>query len=65
MDDRDDGYVMLSSGIVAATADGKTRQTLATPQVKIAMYPAASADGRRIAFNSSKGEIYLMDISIK
>jgi Tol biopolymer transport system component len=64
MDDRDNGDVIIASEIVAATIDGKTRQTLATPQTKIAMYPAASADGKRIAFNSDKGEIYVLDITI-
>ncbi|MDR3134121.1 MAG: hypothetical protein LBU42_08920 [Prevotellaceae bacterium] len=65
MDDRDDGEVITSSEIVAAAIDGKTRQTLATPEVKIALYPAASADGKRMAFSSDKGEIYLLDITIK
>lgn len=65
MNDKDNGEVIISSEIVAATIDGKTRQTLATPQVKIALYPAASPDGKRIAFNSNEGEIYLLDITIK
>ncbi|MDR2358971.1 MAG: hypothetical protein LBD87_04110 [Prevotellaceae bacterium] len=65
MNDKDNGDVIISSEIVAATIDGKTRQTLATPQVKIALYPAASPDGKRIAFNSNEGEIYLLDITIK
>ncbi|MDR0581930.1 MAG: hypothetical protein LBG31_03085 [Prevotellaceae bacterium] len=65
MNDIDNGEVLISSEIVAATIDGKTRQTLATPQVKIALYPAASPDGKRIAFNSNEGEIYLLDITIK
>jgi Tol biopolymer transport system component len=65
MNDKDNGDVIISSEIVAATIDGKARQTLATPQVKIALYPAASPDGKRIAFNSNEGEIYLLDITIK
>jgi hypothetical protein len=65
MDDKDDGYILISSEIVAATIDGKIRQLLAVPQVKIAMYPAASPDGKRMAFNTGNGEIYLLDIIIK
>ncbi|MDR0729097.1 MAG: hypothetical protein LBF19_03095 [Prevotellaceae bacterium] len=65
MNDKDNGDVIISSEIIAATIDGKTRQTLATPQVKIALYPAASPDGKRIAFNSNEGEVYVMDITVK
>ena len=65
MDDRDNGEIVLSSTIVATTIDGKIRQTLATPQTPIAMYPAASADGKKIAFNSGEGKIYIIDINIQ
>ncbi|MDR0542703.1 MAG: hypothetical protein LBH19_10925 [Dysgonamonadaceae bacterium] len=65
MDDKDDGDFIVSSAIVAATIDGKVRQTLATPHVPIAMYPAASSDGKQIAFNSGEGKIYVMNINIK
>jgi Tol biopolymer transport system component len=64
MDDKDDGNDVISSVIVAASVDGKIRQTLQTPQ-KIAMYPATSYDAKQIAFNTEKGEIYLMNINIK
>ena len=65
MDDKDDGQKMLSSSLIALTIDGKTRQTLSTPTGKMAMYPAASVDGSRIAFNTENGELYLMNIQIK
>ena len=65
MDDKDDGQNVLSSTLIALTIDGKVRQTLATPTGKMAMYPAASADGSRIAFNTDKGELYLLNIQIK
>ncbi|MDR1984144.1 MAG: hypothetical protein LBQ28_04910 [Prevotellaceae bacterium] len=65
MDDKDDGHVVLSSSLVAATVDGKVRQTLQTPAIKIAMFPAASPDAKQIAFNNEKGEIYLINIIIK
>lgn len=65
MNDVDNGDEVATSEIVASTIDGKVRQTLPTPAVSIAMYPAASADGRQIAFNSEKGQIYIMNIELK
>ena len=65
MDDKDDGERVLSSVIVASTIDGKVRQTLATPQTPVAMYPAASADGKKIAFNSGEGKIFILDVLCK
>jgi Tol biopolymer transport system component len=62
MDDKDDGNVVTQSSIVVMTLNGKVRQTLATPLIPIAMYPSASPDGKQIAFNSEKGEIYIMNI---
>ena len=65
MDDRDDGHHLLSSVIVAATIDAKIRQALDTPQTSTAMYPAVSADGKKIAFNSADGKIYIAKINIQ
>ncbi|MDR1810845.1 MAG: hypothetical protein LBR34_10690 [Prevotella sp.] len=65
MNDQDNGDHVTASEIVAATIDGKTRQALDAPFVKIAMYPSASADGKQIAFNTDKGQIYIMNIELK
>lgn len=65
MDDKDDGQDIISSTLVAVNINGKLRQTIPTPSDKKAMYPAVSADGSRIAFNTDKGELYLMNITIK
>ncbi|MDR2650879.1 MAG: hypothetical protein LBC68_01000 [Prevotellaceae bacterium] len=65
MDDKDDGTMILSSSLVASTIDGKLRQVLTIPSIKIALYPAASPDGKKIAFNTESGEIYIMNINIK
>ncbi len=65
MDDKDDGEKLISSTLIAATIDGKIRQTVLTPTAVMAMYPAASANGKRIAFNTEKGEIYILNVSIK
>lgn len=65
MDDKDDGEKVLSSQLIAATINGKVRQTITTPTGVIAMYPGTSADGSRIAFNTEKGDLYLLSIEIK
>ncbi len=65
MNDKDNGDQIVASEIIATTIDGKVRQTLTTPFVKIAMYPSASANGKQIAFNSEKGQIYIMNIELK
>jgi hypothetical protein len=65
MNDQDNGDQIIASEIVAVAINGQLRQTLATPFVKIAMYPSASADGKQIAFNSDKGQIYIMNIESK
>jgi hypothetical protein len=65
MDDKDDGEKIISSSIVALSINGKVRQILPTPAHKMAMYPSASIDGLRIAFNTEKGELYLLNVQIK
>ncbi len=65
MDDKDDGEKVLSSQLIVTNINGKIRQTVTTPTGLIAMYPAASADGTKIAFNTEKGEMYLLNIEIK
>jgi Tol biopolymer transport system component len=65
MDDKDDGEKLLSSQLVATNINAKTRQTITTPIGIMAMYPATSADGSKIAFNTEKGEMYLLNIEIK
>jgi len=64
MNDQDNGDRVITSEIVAATIDGGMRHTFATPMAGIAMYPSVSADGNKIAFNTEKGEIYIIDIQI-
>lgn len=65
MDDKDDGEKLISSDLVAVSVDGKKHQKLTVPAAKMALYPAASADGKRIAFSTEKGELYLLSITIK
>lgn len=60
MADRDNGEVVTSSSIVVYTVDGR-HQTL-TDNSLIAMYPYASADGKRIVFSTDQGEAYMINI---
>ena len=60
MNDTDNGVVITSSAIVAASLDGK-RQTLTDASMK-AMYPYASADGKKVVFTTDEGETYLINI---
>lgn len=65
MNDIDDGEKIISSDIYIVSADAKKRQKITPNELRIAMYPAPSADGRRIAFNTDKGELYIMNIVAK
>ncbi len=61
MDDKDDGHVFTESTIVAYTLDG-AKQVLTDKNRHIAMYPFLSADGKKIAYSTVKGEVYLINI---
>lgn len=65
MDDKDDGEKLISSKILIVSSDGKVRKELDTPTHINAMYPSASKDGRKIAFNTDKGEVYILNIELK
>lgn len=65
MDDIDDGEKLISSTVLIVSADGKTKKRLETPQGVNAMYPSASKDGSKIAFNTDKGEIYIANVELK
>ena len=65
MDDRDDGEKLISSSLIITSIDGKLRKKLETPTGINAMYPSASKDGSRIAFNTDRGEVYLMHVELK
>jgi len=66
MDDKDDGHVLLSSNLVAVSADGIVKQNLTEVGGKLAaMYPAISPAGDKIAFNTPDGKLYIMDVVVK
>lgn len=60
MNDTDDGHTITASTIVAKNLNGKS-QTL-TNSSMIAMYPYASAEGKKIAFSTFGGEVYIINV---
>ena len=64
MHDTDNGEFVTASEIVAASADGKTKQVLSGNET-IAMYPSATADGSKIVFTTSTGEAYIINVKTK
>ncbi len=60
MNDVDNGYVVTSSEIVVYTLAGE-KQVL-TNNAIMAMYPYASADGKKIVCSTPNGEAYLINI---
>ena len=65
MNDLDDGHTVTKSNIVGITADGKVKQALTDPDGLVAMFPAASPAGDKIAFNTLEGKLYIMDVVVK
>ena len=59
MRDRDNGYVITASEIVAKNISNLREQVL-TPKGLVATYPTASA--KRISFVTPKGELYLINL---
>lgn len=64
MDDRDDGYVYLSSDIYAVSADGAKKINLTAKTAEIALFPSWSPDGKQIVFHTDKGDIFLISLHI-
>lgn len=63
MEDKDDGNNITSSSVVIVSLDGQVRQKL-TPDDRISMYPTASSASGRIAYCTSNGELYVMELEI-
>lgn len=64
MKDKDNGEYVTSSSIVSVDIEGNNYQEL-TGSDRIAMFPATSADSSRIAYNTDKGEVFVMQVRIK
>jgi len=65
MDDRDDGYRVTASDIVAFIAATGKRFNLTQDSEKIEMYPVPFPDGKRIVFQSDGGELHVIHLKIK
>lgn len=61
MVDKDNGDNIVSSTIEMVSVDGKVRQVLTSPN-RIALYPSASGIAKRIAYNTDKGELFIMEV---
>lgn len=63
--DSDDGHFFTASDIVVA--DARTAERLQiTPQTdEIKMYPSVSPDGNKIAFHTTEGKIYIINLENK
>lgn len=60
MNDHDNGEFVTSSNLVAADLNGN-RQVI-TDDTLIAMYPTMSADGKKIAFATPQGELFIINL---
>lgn len=65
MDDRDDGHMITSSELVYYSLPDKMRRVLTDTENRAEMFPFPFDGGRRIAFSTDKGEIYVMKIRIR
>lgn len=65
MDDKDDGHMITSSELVYYSLPEKRRSVLTHTEDRSEMFPFAFDGGRKIAFSTDKGEIYVMKIRIR
>lgn len=65
MKDSDDGHFFTASDIVAA--DIRTAETMQLTPVtdEIKMFPSVSPDGSRIAFHTTQGNLYIINLETK
>ena len=64
MQDKDDGHVVTNSKVVMISVNGKTK-TVISESTEIAMYPTASGEASKIAYNTLEGKLRIAEISIK
>jgi Tol biopolymer transport system component len=65
MDDRDDGHRVTSSELVYYSLPEKRRSVLTGTENRSEMFPFPFDGGKKIAFSTDKGEIYVMKIRIR
>ena len=59
MNDLDDGSVVTSSKLIAASIDGKVKQELTVGE-SLAMFP--STNGKRIAYSTPMGDLFIINL---
>lgn len=64
MQDKDDGHVVTNSKVVLISVNSKTK-TVISESNEIAMYPTASGEASKIAYNTLDGKLRIAEISIK
>ena len=61
MQDKDNGEYVTESKILMKSIDGKVEKVLSAPN-QIAMYPTTAASAKKVAYNTVKGEIYVVEL---
>lgn len=64
MNDKDNGEFITASDVIAVNVNNLEKTNLTKSQNSIAIYPKASPEGSRIAFNSPNGEVFIIDIEL-
>lgn len=65
MNDKDNGEVITSSEIVSYSLKKRITKKLTNTSNRIELYPAVSLEAKQIAFQTNKGEIFIMNIVLK
>jgi Tol biopolymer transport system component len=65
MDDKDDGVKVTSSELVACSLKTGKRINLTSTGERNEMFPFPFPNGKRIAFRTSKGELFIMKVKVK
>jgi Tol biopolymer transport system component len=65
MDDTDDGYRVITSELIAFSITTGKRFDLTSTNERNEMYPYPFPDGKRIAFKTSEGKLYIMNVKVK
>ena len=65
MDDKDDGHRVVSSEIVYYSLPAEKRSYLTATGTRSEMYPFPVSGGKKIAFCTDGGEIYIMKIRVR